>query len=84
MLKNRDHAETKADWLVRSLDDTSFRHGDSPYIASPPLLITEVEHLRWGYIEWLYGVTGTQRLEQLRGDDFSCYTELQRTRNDLS
>ena len=25
MLKNRDHAESKADWLVRSLDDTSFR-----------------------------------------------------------
>ena len=25
MLKNRDHAEVKADWLVRSLDDTSFR-----------------------------------------------------------
>jgi hypothetical protein len=25
MLKNRDHAEVKADWLVRSLDDTSFK-----------------------------------------------------------
>ena len=36
MLKNRDHAEVKADWLVRSLDDTSFR--------------LKLENHRWGVL----------------------------------